>query len=377
MGQIRKRGQTYWIRYYRDGRRFEESARTKKESEAKKLLQVREGDIAKGVPVSPAIGRLKFEDAAKDLEHDYSSNKLKSEHDMLRRVRLHLKPFFGGRRMNTITTSDLRSFIVHRQKPIKQEDGTEKPGASNAEINRELAHLKRMFSLAIQAGKLLAKPHFPMLEENNVRTGFFERDQFEAVRSHLPPHMQPVATFAYLTGWRVYSEILKLEWRQVDLQAGVVRLDPGSTKNGDARVFPFGDALPELRDTLERQWQYTKATQEKKNKIIPLVFHRNGYPMVNLTCSWRKACEAAGCPDRIPHDFRRTAVRNLVRAGVPERVAMMLTGHRTRAIFDRYDIVNEGDLQTGIAKLGAAAGTNAGTIGRSGKVSRIKTKRIS
>jgi integrase len=78
--------------------------------------------------------------------------------------------------------------------------------------------LKRMFSLAIQAGKLVHKPHFPMMRENNVRAGFFEREQYLSVLRHLPTSMQPVVTFAFVTGWRINSEILSLQWRQVDLK---------------------------------------------------------------------------------------------------------------------------------------------------------------
>ena len=105
--------------------------------------------------------------------------------------------------------------IPERRRPIG--------GASNAEINRELALLKRMFTLAMQAAKLLYRPHIPMLKENNVRTGFFEREQFESVLAHLPVDSQPVIAFAYITGWRITSEVLPLKWRQVDFDAGEIR----------------------------------------------------------------------------------------------------------------------------------------------------------
>jgi integrase len=127
-------------------------------------------------------------------------------------------------------------------------------GASHAEINRELAALKRMFTLAVQSGKILHRPHIPMLKERNVRTGFFEPDQYAAVRAHLPACLQPLVTFAYLTGWRIISEVLPLRCRQVDLQAGTVTLDPHTTKNDEARVFAFG-ALTDLRDLLTGQVQ--------------------------------------------------------------------------------------------------------------------------
>ena len=144
------------------------------------------------------------------------------------------------------------------------------------------------------------------------------------------------------------SEVLTLEWRQVDLTAGYVRLDPGTTKNEDGRVFPM---TRELRRLFEAQKVHTEGEARRQGIIIPRVFHRDGKPVKDFRGAWRSACKAAGCPGRIPHDFRRTAVRNLVRAGVPERVAMQLTGHRTRSVFERYNIVSETDLREAALRL--------------------------
>ena len=80
-----------------------------------------------------------------------------------------------------------------------------------------------------------------MLQERNTRVGFFEPEQLDAVLAHLPEEIQPVIEFAAITGWRIASEVLPLEWRQVDMTAGEVRLDAHTTKNGEGRVFPFTD----------------------------------------------------------------------------------------------------------------------------------------
>lgn len=170
-----------------------------------------------------------------------------------------------------------------------------------------------------------------MLAEHNVRTGFFEAAQFAAVKPQLPAALQPVAEFAYLTGWRVPSEVLPLEWRNVDLQAGTVTLDPGTTKNDDGRTIYLTAAL---RTLLEAQMAAAAALQAR-DVITPYVFHRHGKPIRDFSTAWLAACVAAGCPGKLLHDFRRTAVRNSVRAGVPERVAMAMSGHKTRAVFDR------------------------------------------
>ena len=134
-----------------------------------------------------------------------------------------------------------------------------------------------------------------------------------------------------MTGWRIHSEVFALPWRLVDFEAREVRLEAGMTKNSEGRIFPFSEALAAI---LTAQRAYTDAVQRERNMIVPWVFHRNGKRVKDFYGAWDKACLAAGCPDRIPHDFRRTAVRNLVRAGVPEGVAMQLTGHKTRAVFE-------------------------------------------
>ncbi len=222
------------------------------------------------------------------------------------------------------------------------------------EVNRELVALTRMFTLPLQGGKLITRPYIPRLKENNVRTGFFEPEQFQSVKNHLPVHMRAIVAFAHVTGWRTPSEILPLEWRQVDMKAGEVRLDAGTTKNGEGRVFPF---TTELRRVLEDQQKVAEPVK-KAGIITPPVFvytvgKKAGQRITEsgFNKAWRQARVAAGCPGRIPHDFRRTAVRNLVRAGVPERVAMQLTGHKTRAVFERYNIVSAGDLRDAAQRL--------------------------
>jgi integrase len=218
-----------------------------------------------------------------------------------------------------------------------------------------------MFTLAVRARKLVTRPHIPMLTEDNARRGFFEWEQFSAVRARLKPVLQAIATTAYYTGWRTRSEILTLQWANVDRQAGVLRLDVGSTKNGRGRTFRYGPIV-ELKAAIDAQWTAHEALK-KQGTICPWVFQRRtGKPVRSFRKAWRAACKAAGCPGRIPHDLRRTCVRNLTRAGVTDTIAMTLTGHKTRSIFQRYDIVSEADLDTAAAKLQTLVGTISGTI---------------
>jgi len=157
----------------------------------------------------------------------------------------------------------------------------------------------------------------------------------------------------------------------VDFKAGEIRLDPEATKNREARVFPMTDDLRRLLEPLHAEYE----ARRKAGQLSPWVFVRmvakgrrgpkQPRPIIAFTKAWRNACRSAGCPGRIPHDLRRTAVRNMVRRGVPERVAMQLAGHKTRSVFDRYNIVSEGDLRTAAHQLSGLTGTVQGQSGTS------------
>ena len=339
-----KESAVIWIKY-RDalGVLCRESTKTEKEQEAKRLLKQREGAAVEGRVIMPRADRVTIAELAENLKADYAANGRRSA-DRLGFSLDHLLPFFGTRRAVQLRSADVTAYRVKRQAEE----------AAPATINRELAALKRMFSLAVKGERLQRMPYIEMLREHNARTGFFEREQFEAVRAHLPAYARPAATFAYLTGWRLKSEILTLQWRQIDFKGGTVRLEPNTTKNNDGRTFPM---IPQLRVVLEAQRSATEALQRKTGSIIPWVFHwtKRGRQLKAFTKAWRAAVIAAGVPGRIPHDCRRTAVRNLERAGVPRSTAMAMVGHRTEAIYRRYAIVDEIMLREGAAKLAAYA----------------------
>jgi integrase len=331
-----------------------EASGTDKEQEARRLLKQREGAAVEGRVIDPRADKVTVRELADDLKAEYAANGRRSL-DRLGFSLAHLLPDLGGYRAVRLSTAHVTAYTVARQQA----------GAANATINRELAALKRMFRLAIQGEKIHRAPHIGMLKEDNVRKGFFESDQVEAVRRHLSVDLQPVVTFAFTTGWRS-DEIKTLTWDQVDFQAGTVVLFVGEDKNRAGRTFYM---TPALRSSLEAQRATTEALRRARGAIIPWVFHRNGKPILDFRGAWQVACRKAGVPGRIPHDFRRTAVRNLERAGVPRSTAMAMVGHKTEAVYRRYAIVDSAMLQEGAAKLAAFhAGQSIGHGGPSRNV---------
>src|SRR5207245_4911557 len=211
-GSLYKRRKTWWIAYYDHGKQVCESAKTKNKAEARSKLNERLGEIAKGEFIGPTAERVTFEELAEMIQTDYKVNGKRSAKGVERRIRLHLAPFFGGKKAHAITSTDVQSFIAKR---LEQK-------ARNAGINRELAVLKRVFNLALQFERITRSPRIPRLEEHNVRQGFFGRADFEAILARLPDYLRPPATFAYTIGWRLAGEVLSLTWQQVDLAEGTV-----------------------------------------------------------------------------------------------------------------------------------------------------------
>jgi len=241
-----------------------------------------------------------------------------------------------------------------------------KEEVANGTINRELAVLNKMLRLAYENGKLLRLPVIRKLKEAPPRSGFFEVAQFVAVCRQLPEDLRVATTLGYVFGWRV-QEVLGLERRHVDLDRGTLALDPGSTKNDEGRIV----YMPaDVKAAVAAQLARVDGLQRKLQRIVPWVFpHLRGAREPNpgrrrvpvlgerrgdFTKAWTTACRKAGVPGMLRHDMRRSAVRNMVNAGVPERVAMTVTGHKTRSVFDRYHIVNPADLQD-VARAGSRA----------------------
>jgi integrase len=351
MGTIYRRKEVLWIKYYRNGKPYFESTHSKKKEVAKRLLRKREGEISEGKLPGVYFDKVIFDELAEDFLTDYRINGKDTLSKAETSVK-YLKGAFGGMKAVSITTAKVKAYIESRMEK----------GFSNATINRELAALKRMFHLGAQCTppKVSLIPYIPMLKESNVRKGFFEAGEYKALKDALPEEVKPIVTFGYHSGWRI-SEILGLTWDRMDLHEGTARLDPGETKNEEGRILYMNKELMEEM----------RAVHRKRQLGCPYVFHRNGEPIKGFRKAWVSACIKIGLceplrdehgnpilikgrksgekivkvPTKIFHDFRRTAIRDMVRAGVSERVAMKISGHKTRNVFDRYNIVSDQDLR--------------------------------
>lgn len=294
--------------------------------------------------LAPAARRVTVDELLDDLAADYRLRQIRS----WKSFGAHLKPLrahFGNWRALAVTASAVDAFIEDRLEADK----------APSTINRSTQVLGQAFRLALKRQKVLAVPPIRRLPEHNARQGFFERADFERVVTALPEYLRDFCRFAYLTGWR-RGECLTLPWSDVDRDGGVIRLRPEASKNGSGRTLVLDPVLAALLARRERDRLSARG-------VADLVFHRAGRPIGDFRYAWGKACVAAGLavtdpetgavlPDRLFHDLRRTAVRNMVRAGVPERVAMAISGHKSRSMFDRYNITSEDDLRAAQVAVG-------------------------
>jgi integrase len=328
-------GSRFWYIWYRhNGKTVRESTHSESKMVAEGLLSQRLGQTALGIRPAQTVKRYRYEEARAALLADYEGSgrsSLVTRADGKRTIcgLPQLDKYFAGRSAASITSDDVRDFISQRQVE----------GAGNAIINRSNALLRRMLKLAHREGKLLTVPYIPMLKEPEPREGFLYPDQFAGLRAAMPANLQPILTYLYLTGCRV-GAAKKVDWTQVvfDGDRVEIALRAAQVKNRKPLRLPLpADLANVLRSDRHQSGPVFDAT--------------------NLVKAFRKACVAVGLGKwRDPknhdagydgltlHDLRRSGVRNLRRAGVTEDVAVKISGHRTRSVFSRYNVVDTDDL---------------------------------
>lgn len=275
-----------------------------------------------------------YDDLERMLLDDWEAKGRRGVDQAVCRLR-HLRRAFSGWSATAITTDRVTTYALRRREE----------GAAPATVNLEIALLHRSFVLARRAGRVREVPIMDRLRGVKHRTGVVERGDFEAICSFLPARYVPVVRFLYLTGWRE-REALTLTWQHVDLAAGEVKLAAENSKTGEPRTFPFA-ASPDLTELL-------KAQHEGRRSLSPYVFPgRAGHALdrTGLQKRWREACIKAGCPAALIHDLRRTAARDLRRAGVAPYVAMAQLGHRDTRTHQAYSVVLRQDATDAITRL--------------------------
>lgn len=342
----------YSIAYCVGGREIREPARTESFAEAKKLLHARMA----GIGVRSETGPFTIEDLIRLVEGDY----VREGRVSLKALKLsrfpHLRSYFKAEDITRLRRLDVERYRDFR----KAED------AANGTINRETDTLLRGLRLAQHRDLDVKIPRIKKLKEAAARQGFFERADFEKVKAAMDAWWHDLFEVAYITGWRVDSELCPMRWGQVDFNHKALRLEPGQTKNGEGRNFGM---TPNLLTALQRQRARVDALEAETGKTSPWVFPRQRtwlhsyaegvqreHYMLRLTSAYKpfkEAAKAAGLPNALQHDFRRTAVRNLELAGVDRPTAKAMVGHKTDSMYYRYNIVDKRRMDNAVEKLAA------------------------
>ncbi len=342
---FRRKDSPFWrIKYFIDGQAITENTKTRDKAAARDLLHIRLADKAKGLPV--ARHHATVESLLATYRHEHAKTHVAvAIVAPLARLTQHL----GTMPAAKVTADTLRAYQTARTAD----------GLAGGTVNRDLALLHRAYVIAAREGTIPFVPPFPSrMPEANPRAGFFEDRDFTALLAQLPASLVPVARVARETGWRS-SELVgadrkgrekaPMTWDQVDFLRDEVRLWTGTDKNKRGRVVAMTRAL---RSILVEQ----KAKADALG--TPYVFFRDDGRAIltSYFAAWRAATAAAGCPGRLLHDLRRTAARRFIAAGLPEQEAMAITGHRTRLVFDRYNIRNEETMRRAARTLDGYAG---------------------
>ncbi|HKM99466.1 MAG TPA: tyrosine-type recombinase/integrase [Candidatus Binataceae bacterium] len=324
----------WWIQYSKRGRRVREAVGSEKEKDARDLLCDRLGDARARIPARLTVGDLYL-----GLERDYVISRKKSVRNVRSSWEHHLKPVFADTPAGELEPDRLSAYVAGRQAE----------GARNATINRELAALKRMYKLGQQSGKLREAPYMPHLAERNVRKGFVRDGDYEALARETGAvglWLRAMFELGYTYGWRK-TELLGMRVGQVDMIERTLRLEAGETKNEEPRLVEMTGKVYELIKACcaGKSAKDAVFTRRARNG------HKRVSTIVDMRDAWATATAAAGCAGLLFHDLRRTAIRNMRRHGISEKVAMTISGHKTRSVFERYNIVDRADVHEAIGKI--------------------------
>jgi integrase len=355
-GRVYKRGETFWVCYYLRGVQYRESTESTDENTAKKFLKARLRETGADLIgarsfVTPRASKLTIREMVAALRADFELRGKLSQQNGYHLGKV--ERIFGDKRAVELTAEKIDAYISERLAA----------GDKPATINRVTGTLGQCFTLAIRREHLSRKPHIRHLPEHNTRTGFFSESELAAVISHLPEELHDFVKFAACTGMRS-GEIKSLTWNDVD--GDVLTLRAENSKNGEARVIPL---VGELGEILERRRAARQVEVNGVTQLCEFFFHRYGAAINDFRKAWKKATKLAGCPGRLVHDLRRSAVRNMVQAGVHQAVAQKISGHKSASMFTRYNIVCTDDLRSALAKTDkyrdgeAAKQTNVVAIG--------------
>ena len=335
-GRVFQRGQVWWIAYYDHGRECRESSRSRDRKIAVRLLRQRLGELAAGevhtpTPRQSRLRAVMMRDLFDLVEQHYRlNNRLTPTHrSYLARLRRRFAPYT----VRACTSLAISHYMADRQRA----------GRTSETINREIAVLRVAFRLGYENDLVARVPVIKRLPEFGVRNEFFTRAEIGALLPCLPEYLRDVVLFGFLTGWRK-GEITGLRWANVNRSEAVIRLEPAQNKGRTVRVLALQGELVAL---IERRWRARKVG----NTLVQHVFHRDGCQLDTFRWPWHKACRQAGLGRRWFHSLRRSAARNMSLQGVPEKVIMSIMGHKTRGMFDRYNIVTEADQRAYAKRL--------------------------
>ena len=344
-----EKGKVYPNYYIRHNNK-ETNTKTDRLKDARAKLKQMAGEAAQDKRAE-SIGDVRVGALLDLVIEDYIASGQKTLADARGKVEHGLRPYFGKMLVEHVDSKEVEKWIRWRSsRRLRTSPGQEK--LSPASVNRELSLLRRAFQLGYDhKPPLVARmPPIKKLGENNVRKGFLTPEQYRALMAELPAHLRGITCVAYHVANRK-GELLRLEWSDVELDGNppIFTLWPGETKNKNGRTLPI---LPgEMLDTL-------RALKVGHDRDFPTETHvflnAAGKPLVYhmMRKDWDEACTRAGLPGLLFHDLRRSAVRNLRRAGVTETVAREFSGHKTAAVFSRYNITDFDDLKDAAGKLG-------------------------